>query len=65
VVAVTLEEVKAAVEDVRLSADDDECAHVKEDNLYRAVLEHHAKNGCHLAAAALVTQAFAFARWCA
>jgi len=65
---VTVDDVREFVEEIRLSAGDDEVAHSMEDELYVAVLQAIA-NGADspekLAAEALKTKDIEFSRWCA
>lgn len=65
----TVEEVRAAVEEIRRLADDDEAAHSAEDALHQNVLasiaQHDPANAASLAREALKTQDIEFARWCA
>lgn len=67
----TADEVEKHVEGIKAAAagDDDEVAHIREDKLYRTLLEAIAKDLCHdaqdLAKRALKTQDLDFHRWCA
>ncbi|MBG9915251.1 hypothetical protein ABD67_10070 [Bacillus sonorensis] len=64
----TVDDVREFVEEIRLSADDDEVAHSMEDELYVAVLQaivNGADNPGKLAAEALRTKNIEFSRWCA
>ena len=61
-----IDEVKAAVEDIRASSPDDEAAHAMEDDLHQSVLQFIADaSGEHsaIAAEALKTREIDFARW--
>ena len=62
-----LYDVVAEVERIKSIANDDEAAHVAEDNLYVAVLAYYANGGIgsEMASAALKTKEIRFARWCA
>lgn len=69
---VTKEDVWKQIDEIRAQdnehADDDEYAHILEDQLYLAVLgaiAGGAANARELAEEALKTQALNFARWCA
>jgi hypothetical protein len=66
---VTVDDVDAEVRRIASMASDPEAAHSIEDDLYVRVLEAIVAWGCDhdaaLAAAALKTQDFNFARWCA
>ncbi len=62
----TLQAVLAYLKQIASEAedDDDERAHIFEDELYLKILKHHAHNGCPLAQAALKSKLIKFARWC-
>lgn len=62
----TAADVKLALTEIRDLAKDDEHAHAREDDLWRAVLEAIAKgvpNPGELAALALESQTIEFSRW--
>ena len=64
----TVEEVRAWVEEIRITAHDDEKAHGMEDALHQEVLRavaENAPNAAALAAEALKTRDIDFYRWCA
>lgn len=65
----TVEDVKARVEEIRRIAVDDEVAHSTEDDLHQNVLSAIAEGSCDDPAAcakeALKTRDIKFARWCA
>ncbi len=65
---ITQSDVRRRVKHIEGIADDDEAAHVEEDELYlevlRAIVDGH-PDGVKLATLALETQRMRFARWCA
>ena len=65
----TVEEIEAQVERIRLMASDDEAAHRAEDHLHVAVLKAISEGACAgpaaCAASALKTRRIEFSRWCA
>lgn len=65
----TIDEIKARVENIRKVAHDDERAHCEEDDLHREVLaaiaDGSAEDPAAWAEAALETRSISFARWCA
>jgi hypothetical protein len=65
----TIANVEAEVQRIAAMANDDERAHVAEDELHQSVLAYIAEHGdAHsqaLARAALATMDIGFARWCA
>lgn len=65
---ITVDEVRAAVEKIRVISDDDETAHTREDALHFKVLmaiADGAPDSRELAEEAVKTAAIDFARWCA
>jgi hypothetical protein len=65
---ITIQEAKDMVEHIRATAEDDEHAHAKEDELRKRVLEAVLAGSQHaqeLAAIALSTAGIDFSRWCA
>ncbi len=61
-----VEAIKAWLKDIESCAiQDDERAHILEDDLYHDVLLHHANNGCKISKEALKSKKIVFARWCA
>lgn len=63
----TVDDVKAKVQEIFDARHDDEVAHNREDALYEAVLEaiaQGASNPSELAEAALATRGLDFHRWC-
>jgi hypothetical protein len=66
----TMQEARERLERVRSMADDDEVAHIEEDDFRRYVLREIAGNSIDplarvLASTALQTEEIKFARWCA
>jgi hypothetical protein len=65
----TVDEVKARVEEIRNMAGDDEAAHGMEDKLHqdvlRAIANRECPNPARLAYRALETKEIDFSRWCA
>ena len=65
----TVEEIRTRVARIAAEADDDESAHLHEDELHQDVLRAIASGDCAdpaaSAEAALQTQEIRFARWCA
>lgn len=61
-----MEQVRASLEKIRELVRDPEMAHVAQDDLYRAVLEHAMNGGSHvreMARIALMAEDIDFARW--